>query len=117
GDPLSDLGMMLVYWPQEDDNAEFKDSFGSISATGVAGFPTRETVVARYAERSGRDVGATHYYWAFGFFKLAVIAEGIHARFMQGKTLGKGFETFGERVPPLIGLGGWVLDRKHVGAI
>ena len=48
---------------------------------------------------------------------VAVILEGIHARYLQGKTLGEGFDTIGERVPPLVMLGLWVLDQKAVSAI
>jgi aminoglycoside phosphotransferase (APT) family kinase protein len=73
--------------------------------------------VERYAATTGRDVTDAAYYWAFGFFKLAVILEGIHARFLQGKTVGEGFETIGERVPPLVMLGTYVLDRGEVGPI
>ncbi|HYI46513.1 MAG TPA: phosphotransferase family protein [Actinomycetota bacterium] len=117
GDPLADLGLMLCYWPQQDDNDEFKRSFSGITATAAPGFPSRDSVLEQYARRSGRDVSQVYYYWAFGFFKLAVILEGIHARFLQGKTLGEGFEGIGERVPPLVMLGLWVLDRKEVSAI
>jgi aminoglycoside phosphotransferase (APT) family kinase protein len=117
GDPLADLGLMLVYWPQSDDMAEFRDSFGAITATAAPGFPTREEVIDQYARGSGRDVSKVYFYWAFGFFKLAVILEGIHARFLQGKTLGEGFESIGERVSPLVMLGLWVLDQKAVSAI
>jgi hypothetical protein len=38
----------------------------------------------------------------FGYFKLAVVAEGIHARFLQGKTVGSGFSHFGAAVPALL---------------
>ncbi len=117
GDPLADVGLMLVYWPQHDDAAEFRDSFGAITATAAPGFPTRDEVLDQYARQSGRDVSNVYFYWAFGFFKLAVILEGIHARFLQGKTLGEGFEGIGERVPPLVMLGLYVLDRKEVGPI
>ena len=117
GDPLADLGLMLVYWPQADDMSEFRDSFGAITATAAPGFPTRADVIEQYARESGRDVSSVYYYWAFGFFKLAVILEGIHARYLQGKTLGEGFDTIGERVPPLVMLGLWVLDQKAVSAI
>ena len=117
GDPLADLGLMLVYWPQADDMSEFRDSFGAITATAAPGFPTRADVIEQYARESGRDVSSVYYYWAFGFFKLAVILEGIHARYLQGKTLGEGFDSIGERVPPLVMLGLWVLDQKAVSAI
>ena len=36
------------------------------------------------------------WYIAFGYFKLAVIAEGIHHRYLQGKTVGEGFDHFGD---------------------
>ena len=117
GDPLADLGLMLVYWPQADDMAEFRDSFGAITATAAPGFPSRADVIEQYARESGRDVSSVYYYWAFGFFKLAVILEGIQARYLQGKTLGEGFDTIGERVPPLVMLGLWVMDQKAVTAI
>ena len=32
---------------------------------------------------------------AFGCFKLAVVLEGIHARFLQNKTVGEGFQKEG----------------------
>ena len=117
GDPLADLGLTLVYWPDQDDVDEFKKGFGSITLTAADGFPSRREVVSRYAEKTGRDVTELAYYWAFGFFKLAVILEGIHARFLQGKTVGEGFESIGERVPPLVMVGTYVLDRGEIGPI
>lgn len=117
GDPLADLGLMLVYWPQENDSDAYRSAFASITATAVPGFPTRDDVLQRYADKSGRDVANVYFYWAFGFFKLAVILEGIHARFLQGKTLGEGFEGIGDRVPPLIMASIWALESKEVGPI
>jgi len=117
GDPLADLGLTLVYWPDQGDVDEFKKGFGSVTITSAEGFPSRREVVERYATATGRDVSEVSYYWAFGFFKLAVILEGIHARFLQGKTVGEGFETIGERVPPLVMVGTYVLDRGDVGPI
>lgn len=117
GDPLADLGLMLVYWPQENDSDAYRNAFASITATAVPGFPTRDDVLQRYATKSGRDTSDVYFYWAFGFFKLAVILEGIHARFLQGKTLGEGFEGIGDRVPPLVMASMWVLEQREVGPI
>ncbi len=117
GDPLADLGLTLVYWPDQGDVDEFKKGFGSVTITSADGFPSRREVVERYGSTTGRDVSDVSYYWAFGFFKLAVILEGIHARFLQGKTVGEGFDTIGERVPPLVMVGTYVLDRGEVGPI
>jgi aminoglycoside phosphotransferase (APT) family kinase protein len=79
GDPLADLGLLLVYWGEEHDT---EGRLGG--ATAAAGFPTRDEVVRRYAQRSGRDVSEIDYYYAFGTWKLACILEGVYARYTAG---------------------------------
>ncbi|HYY12546.1 MAG TPA: phosphotransferase family protein [Kineosporiaceae bacterium] len=101
GDPLADLGLLVAYW----------EGLGRLPASAVAalgpaaGFPGGDALVAQYTAASGRDVAALPWYVAFGFFKIAVILEGIHYRFVQGATVGAGFDRIGEVVPALIALG------------
>ena len=91
GDPLADLGYTLIYWAEPDDHAEAA-SLGSVSPfTTQPGFLTRADLVAEYARRSGRDVAAVDFYQVLALYKLAIISEGIYARYLQGKTLGEGF--------------------------
>jgi aminoglycoside phosphotransferase (APT) family kinase protein len=101
GDPLADLGLSLVYWADPGD-AEWVDVEVGASVTSAPGFLTREEFAATYAERSGRDLSGIGYYMAFGCFKLAVVLEGINARFLQHKTVGEGFDREGRAVPVLI---------------
>ena len=101
GDPLADLGLTLVYWANPGEEDPLADITGR-SVTTSPGFLTRDELVARYAELTGRDVSRIGYYMAFGCFKLAVVLEGIHARFLQRKTVGEGFEREGQAVPSLI---------------
>jgi aminoglycoside phosphotransferase (APT) family kinase protein len=101
GDPLADLGLSLVYWTQAGEEELHPPSMGA-TVTTAPGFLTREQVAARYASLTGRDLSRLNYYMAFGCFKLAVVLEGIHARFLQRKTVGEGFEREGEAVPTLI---------------
>ena len=98
GDPLADVGLFLLYWGQAD---------AQIIATGAAidsqpGFLSRDEIVERYATVSGRSVDALDWYVAFASYKLAIIVEGINARFQMGKTLGEGFDTMGAMVSGLI---------------
>jgi aminoglycoside phosphotransferase (APT) family kinase protein len=58
--------------------------------------------VQRYARATSRSLEDLAWYVGFGYFKLAVVAEGIHARFLQGKTVGPGFDHFGAAVPMLL---------------
>ncbi|WP_236791155.1 phosphotransferase family protein [Amycolatopsis sp. GM8] len=100
GDPLTDLALMVAY-------AELgKQDVGFVSNVSLApGYPGTDEVIARYAERSGRDISALNWYVGFAFFKLAVILEGIYYRFSQGQTVGAGFDHIGDLVAPLVALG------------
>lgn len=82
GDPLMDLGTTLGYWAEDDDPIPLK-MFG---LTSLAGNLNREEVVARYAERTGRDVSNIVFYYVFGLLKIVVIAQQIYARFKLGFT-------------------------------
>ena len=110
GDPLADLGLTLVYWADPDDKQWGDISIGA-TVTGMPGFLTRAELADRYAELTGRDLSGIGYYMAFGCFKLAVVLEGIHARFLQHKTVGEGFEREGFAVPALIERAHQLLDR------
>jgi aminoglycoside phosphotransferase (APT) family kinase protein len=92
GDPLADLGYTLIYWADPGDQIDAA-SIGSVSPfTTLPGFLRRADLIAEYARRSGRDVSAVDFYQVLALYKLAIISEGIYARYLQGKTLGPGFE-------------------------
>ena len=85
GDPLADLGLLLVYWTDPgDERSALPDS-----ATAQPGFPSKAELVERYAAASGRDVSAVDFYVAFGYWKLACILEGVYARY-RGGAMGSG---------------------------
>jgi aminoglycoside phosphotransferase (APT) family kinase protein len=98
GDPLADVGLLLVYWSESDDR---QSALGD-NATLLDGFPTRSELKAAYAAASGRDLGDIDYYVAFGYWKLACILEGVHARYRAG-VMGEsgGFELFAQQVEVL----------------
>jgi aminoglycoside phosphotransferase (APT) family kinase protein len=102
GDPLTDLGLLAVYW----------EGFGGIEQNPITkgvgpefDFPTARQLLDRYATTSGTDLSELGWYRAFGFFKIAVILEGIHYRFIHGQTVGEGFEHVGALVTPLVAQG------------
>jgi aminoglycoside phosphotransferase (APT) family kinase protein len=106
GDPLSDIALMMVYASR---SMLVKDDKSYISAD-QPGHPSLAEMAAQYAKHSGRDVSDLHWYIAFAAFKLAVIAEGVHYRYVQGKTVGEGFDTVGALVEPLVRLGHEALE-------
>ncbi len=80
GDPLMDLGATLAYWCEAED-APITRMF---NISWLPGNLTRQQVVERYREKSKRDVGNMAFYYAFGLFKNAVIAQQIYARWKAG---------------------------------
>lgn len=102
GDPLSDLGYTLGYWGDMSDTPEYLQARTASAVTAQPGFHTRAELVAEYARISGRDVSAIEWYEIFATYKLAVIVEGIHARFLAGETVGEGFEGYGKRTEDLV---------------
>ena len=95
GDPLADVGLLIVYWGDPDEqilpNIE--------PPTAIPGFPAREEIAELYAERSGRDLAQVEFFVALGLWKLAVIAEGIVSRYAAGSYGdSEGFEEFAKVV-------------------
>ncbi|MFI8292620.1 phosphotransferase family protein [Streptomyces sp. NPDC085614] len=97
GDPLTDLGLLVMY------SAKLDLPHSPVSTTAAAaGHPDPAELIERYAARSGRDTSAISWYTAFAWFKLAVILEGIHYRYTLGQTVGAGFDRIGDLVPVFI---------------
>ncbi len=81
GDPLADVGLLMVYWSElGDDLIPLFDP-----PTTAPGFPGRTELRERYAEHSGRDLSQLDFYVALGYWKLAIILEGVLARYTAGQ--------------------------------
>ncbi len=98
GDPLADVGYLAATWSQAGDEDTLM-SFGAV--TRRPGFPTREELIARYEERSGRSMSAVGWYGALALWKAAVFLEGSYKRRLAGTTDDAFFDTLGEGVPRL----------------
>ncbi|AYF79395.1 phosphotransferase family protein [Nocardia yunnanensis] len=99
GDPLTDIGLMLVYQRMSDAGLGVSD------VALAPGYPVEAEVLQRYSSRAGRDLSDIGFYIALASFKLAVISEGIYFRFIHGQTVGAGFEHMGDGVEPLLRAG------------
>ncbi|GAC1383343.1 MAG: phosphotransferase family protein [Marmoricola sp.] len=101
GDPLTDLALMLVY-------NRLGEALGGDAVTDVSlapGFLSEADIVLRYAAGTGRDLSNFGFYIGLAVYKLAAILEGIHYRYLQGQTVGPGFDRIGEGIVPLLDAG------------
>lgn len=85
GDPLADLGLLMVYWTEATDDSV---ALVGVTPTTVPGFPTRAEMRSWYEQASGRDVSRLDFYVAFGYWKLACILQGVFARYVGGAAAG-----------------------------
>lgn len=85
GDPMADLGMLLVYWAEPSDPTA---AMLGAAPTTAAGFATRQEVLSAYAANTDLDVSQFAYYQAFGYWKLACILQGVFARYSAGAAAG-----------------------------
>ncbi|GCD96154.1 acyl-CoA dehydrogenase [Embleya hyalina] len=101
GDPLTDLALLVVYSSLTEifDVPELGD------ASRSPGYLGPEATIARYADQSRRPVEDLSFHLALAHYKLAVICEGIHRRYTEGKTPGGAFGTVGQAVQPLVAAG------------
>jgi aminoglycoside phosphotransferase (APT) family kinase protein len=100
GDPLADLGLHLAYL-----DVAFDPVIGGDAAATSPRLPAPAALAAHYGDVTGRDVEDLTFYLGLGYFKAAVIAEGIHARYEQGHAVGEGFDLVGTAVPQLAAAG------------
>ena len=110
GDPLADVGLLMVYWTDPGDDAALL----GVTPTTVAGFPNKAEMRARYASTSGRDLQHLDYYVAFGYWKLACIIQGVYARYVGGAAAGdrSSVDDFGNSVVRLAEMARGALDAS-----
>lgn len=108
GDPLTDIGALLLYW---ELLVTGQGLFGKVPPG--AAFPDTSALLEPYLAEGGAALDHLPWYLAFATFKLAVISEGIHYRFQAGQTVGAGFERLGAAVPVLVERGHAILTEGH----
>lgn len=84
GDPLMDLGSTLAYWVEKNDPAELQAI--RMMPTNIDGMFTRDELVSFYSQLSGIKIDNYDFYYVFGLFRLAVIAQQIYYRYYHGQT-------------------------------
>lgn len=112
GDPLADVGLLLVYWASQGDG------FSALpdAPTAADGFPGRDHLTERYAATSGRHVDDVDYYVALGYWKLACILAGVATRYAEGQMGDVDAtalaELFGAQIDHLVEAAGTAAERS-----
>ena len=112
GDPMADLGLLMVYWTGPD----YDSGANNFATTTAPGFLNRQQLAERYAQVSGRDISHLDFYISFAFWKLACIIEGVYARYISG-AMGEhdpqAFDAFKTQVETAAEKAEQLLSRLH----
>jgi aminoglycoside phosphotransferase (APT) family kinase protein len=92
GDPLLDLGWVLMGWPDPDED---RSNAGYVDYRGM---PSRAELCERYARGSGLPVDEIDYYVILARFKIAIVLEAGYARYVKGGADNPKMAAFGDVV-------------------
>jgi aminoglycoside phosphotransferase (APT) family kinase protein len=112
GEPLMDLGSSLAYWMSKE-NGEAMLSMPFNPRVLMENI-TRTELVEMYEQKSGKQVSDILFYYVFGTFKLAAIAQQIYFRFAKGFTEDKRFATFNHFVGSLGKIAAEAIERGKI---
>ena len=114
GDPLVDLAWAMIFHPGAEGTMPL--GVAGSSAFDRALVPTSASLVDRYRERSGRDVGAIDWYDVFSRWKLAVVLEGSYAKFLRGESKKPIHEYFGRQADQLLESATAIVETREMGS-
>lgn len=106
GDPLADLGWLMHTWGRPAGIIEGEP----LPITAMEGFPSRDELAARYAEKTGRKMENFAFYHVLALWKLAIILEGLYVHYKTGTASNPGAAEFEVRVPRLIERAQFLID-------
>jgi aminoglycoside phosphotransferase (APT) family kinase protein len=107
-----DLGNSLAYWVQQDDPQTMQTV--RMQPSNLPGMPGRDEIVRYYAEKTGREIGNYDFYYVFGLFRLAVIAQQIYYRYKLGQSKNPKFQAFGLFVTVLSQVADGVIQKSSL---
>jgi aminoglycoside phosphotransferase (APT) family kinase protein len=99
GDPLMDFGTTLGYWMDKNDPEELR--IFQLSPTTLDGNPSRNELLGMYEKKSGKTIQNPTFYYVYGLFKIAIIAQQIYFRYHKGYTKDKRFSMLNIAVQSL----------------
>lgn len=98
GDPLADFTYVAMAWVTDNGG---RSGIQDVDRAAL-GIPELDEMVARYCAATGRDgIPDLNWYFAFNFFRLAGIIQGIKKRVIEGTATSSHAKDMSERVRPL----------------
>lgn len=101
GDPLADLGWMVLFWRDSKDSEPILPAEMVPTFMEKKGYHTRTELVNRYETRTGREFTNERFYRGLAAYKIATTCEAMYARYLSGNADDPMYPTLKEGVPKL----------------
>jgi aminoglycoside phosphotransferase (APT) family kinase protein len=111
GDPIADVAYLTATWAEAGDPAD--PMLDLCHVTRSPGFPDRDALLDRYAQRTGRDLTHLRWYQALALWKAAIFLEGSYGRHLAGTTADPFFASLREGVPTLARRAAQIADGRN----
>ncbi len=111
GDPLVDLAWAMIFHPGPEGTMPL--GVAAPPAFDRTVLPSAAALVARYGERTGRDVSRIDWYDVFSRWKLAIVLEGSYAKFLRGESKKPVHEYFGQQADALLASALALVDARN----
>ena len=111
GDPLVDLSWALIFHP----SGTMPLGMSKEPVFARDHLPSKEALIDRYAQRSGRDTSDVSWYDVFARWKLAIVLEGSYAKFLRGQSSKPVHEFFGRQADLLLASASALVERSTKG--
>ena len=113
GDPLADLGWMVLFWRDPGDPdpalpAELVPSFME-----HPDYPDRTELVARYEEQTGREFVHERFYRGLAAYKIATACEAMYFRYRSGEADDPMYPALEEGVPEMARRAKRIIDGEQ----
>ena len=112
GEPLMDFGTTLGYWMSKTAGDELLSM--PLNPRVLMENISRRELAEMYRAASGRDISNILFYYVFGAFKIAAVAQQIYFRFARGYTKDKRFARFNEFVGALGAIASGAIERGEI---
>ncbi|THE66011.1 phosphotransferase family protein [Salinadaptatus halalkaliphilus] len=102
GDPFTDLGWFLTFWPETTAETEIFGAPGGYEFQLSPGYHSRGELVDYYESLSGRSFDDERFYRVLSVYKIGALSEMFYRRYLEGNADNETYPKMESRTPAMI---------------
>ncbi len=102
GDPFTDLGWFLTFWPETRAETDIFGSPGGREFQLAEGYLSRDELVEYYESQTGYAFRNERFYRALAIYKIGALSEMFYRRYLEGNADNETYPRMEERTVTLV---------------